>query len=578
MRRYGSIRFLTAALAAGAVLLGSAGTGAALPGAEDGGDDSLVRARVAASEDRHAESIELYLRALDSHPDEVATIARELGLQYTWDDRPGEAERWFRRSLEEDPEDPATLLGLARAIAWQDRHKEALGLYRGVLVEHGGELSDDQDREARQGEADMLSYLDRLEEAEARFDTLLQRHPDALEARLGRARVVNWRGRHREAAALYRDVLETHPGNPEAVMGLALSERWGGSDRTALEVLRAHGENPDARRLLQEILAERRPVLSQEFLHVDDSDDIGIDTWVTRLHVVPGPGTTLRGLFTYRRIDGSGFPVIEADGWEGGGSARLPRALTANAYFRWNHLRSQDRMPSGTGLPGEGKAVRQKFWTYDLWLTARPARFARLDLGASRDYVETPTSVSWEVRRSTLSLGADLTLTNELLGIVQVRRSVYEDLEEENERWDFEVRLRGEKAMPRPGLTFILEPGFSTFSFEKTASDFENSVSAFVSKAYRGYYNPESYRSLGLGAGVRWVPGEHLQAEIFGRLASEKEKNGDAFSAGGGRATVSWIVGNDLNLEASIGSSRSRLDSASGYTRTWFSLGAGYRF
>lgn len=551
-----------------------------LPGAAGGQEperqeDALLEARLAAEADRHEDAIELYHQALDDHPEAEALIAQELAYQYTWNSQLAEAETWFLHSLDLEPNDPATLLGLARVVNWQGRYEEALGIYRRVLEEYDAELSDDQRFEANLGMANMLGNLDRLDEADAVLEGVLKRNPDEIDAMLDHARITNWLGRHQEAAGLYHEILEIDPDNEDAIVGLAQAERWYGRDYLAAELLDDHTDNAEAARILGEIRAEQQPLLRQNFFRSTDSDELEISTWTTSLEGTPTPRITLRGSYIHETLEESGFPRIKVVSWDGGGRARLGSRFEANAYFRWNNLSSDQARPlqdpNGNTLPEAGQPYDEKFWTFDAWGTYYRSEALRFDLGVARGFVETPRAAAWEVKTTSLSLGSDYKIRHDLLLVGSVAWRTYSDIRDDNTRWDVRASVRYNKYLRDRNLGLSVEPEFATWGFDQ------------VLDPNRGYYNPSGYLSLGVTGGARWDWRDKIFVQARARIAAEKERDSGFFSAGGLSGDFAWVVWRTLRLESSLGYSRSRLNAdagsgGAGYSRSWFTLQLGYRF
>ncbi|HYC04052.1 MAG TPA: tetratricopeptide repeat protein [Azospirillaceae bacterium] len=138
-----------------------------------GGIARLIRdAREAAREDRNADSAALFERALAEAP-------------------------WRRDELLREYADQLTYSGRAR---------DALPLYREVLARP--DLAEEERLRARRGEALALSWSRELQGALAAYRSLRKDRPDDLEAVLGEARVLTWLFRYDEARDAYRDLLE----------------------------------------------------------------------------------------------------------------------------------------------------------------------------------------------------------------------------------------------------------------------------------------------------------------------------------------------------------------------------------
>ena len=75
------------------------------------------QARVAASEDHHRESLDLYLHAIAEDSTRAAIVAYELARQYTWAEVTDSALYWFNLFLDANPGDKAVADFLDDALA-----------------------------------------------------------------------------------------------------------------------------------------------------------------------------------------------------------------------------------------------------------------------------------------------------------------------------------------------------------------------------------------------------------------------------------------------------------------------------
>jgi hypothetical protein len=78
-----------------------------------------------------------------------------------------------------------------------------------------------------------LGWMERYEEAETVYRTLLERFPQSSEGRVGLARILLWTLQLDEAEALFREAARRNPGDLRALEGIALARYWMGDWRAA---------------------------------------------------------------------------------------------------------------------------------------------------------------------------------------------------------------------------------------------------------------------------------------------------------------------------------------------------------
>jgi len=98
---------------------------------------------------------------------------------------------------------------------------------------------------------------------------------------------------------------------------------------------------------------------------------------------------------------------------------------------------------------------------------------------------------------------------------------------------------------------FTSTTGFAIFGFSETKDN--------------GYYDPSQYISIYEDLGLDLRFSARVRANIGGRIAEEREDSGDWFTAGSGRASVSWNMWRGLGLTVGGYASQSRLTSREGY-------------
>lgn len=165
----------------------------------------------------------------------------------------------------------SSLLAAARAASAGDLD-EAERIYRRALEQAPESL------EVRQGLAGVLTVQGELSEARRLLDEVVALDPSAVDARIRRARLMRRMGDPGGAVAEYQRVLETHPGLLDVRLALAAARLESGAPAAALDdferilegspeqlearlgrasALAALGRREEARREYEEVLAER---------------------------------------------------------------------------------------------------------------------------------------------------------------------------------------------------------------------------------------------------------------------------------------------------------------------------------
>ncbi len=499
--------------------------------------DALQAARRAAAADRHEVAIRYYLEVVRADTSLASKLGKEIGLQYTWSDKPDSAVIWFRRYLRERPDEIDGMLGLARALSWADRKAESLRLYRRIQ----GRAPESVD--ARVGEARVVSWQDDSAEAEVLYRKILSSYPDNLQARLGLAQVVNWQGRHREARSLYLEILKSDPESEEAVIGLALSERWLGLDWKARERLSGLAENEEACRILGAIERETSPRIRAGYVFSSDSDDLDLH----RVEI-SGSGQIADGALTGAEIARiwmfqDKMPSVKRTDLIARFMKRFNEDWSVNLNLAWSRHSVDRGDPAYMG--GDGF----EFISWDGWLTWTPHRRIRVDFSSNRSAVETPLSVQREILHSGAGAGADFLIRE---GLKAVAGYEYRSYSDDNRRNLIKSSLIW-RLLSSP-FRLELVPGYTCFSFQQWQPN--------------GYYSPDHYHNLGLKLLMEARLRDSARLILEGRGSAEKEDNGDFFSVGTFRAALQWSASKDLDLGAEFFTSNSRVSGEAGYSRT----------
>jgi hypothetical protein len=464
------------------------------------------RARVAAYNDRHAEAIRYYRRAIELYPPLEEELAVELGHQYMWSDKPDSSMIWFRKQLEYDPENIEARNGVARLTSWKDDHGAAEALYNGVL-------EDD---------------------------------PDNIDALLGRAQVVNWSGRNREATWLYSDILERYPGNAEAREGLAQAYYWGGRPDWARDAIADGARTPGLAAIERDIDRDRAPGITYTFDRNKDSDDIERRTHTFRLGVGVADATRVSGEYGLASYTQPARPDVSRDWLAGVLETRFNEyvALTAAAGYQWN---SFDRSALGPETYWQDEF---NLFTFDGYVTFLPHDWTRIDVGVFHGSLQNPDAIFRGISLTELTGGLDLRFNTNTVWITTLETAWYSDV---NNRLGLETRLAWQPFWRIPGFynRFTSTTGFAAFGFSETKDN--------------GYYDPQQYLSCYEDLALEMRFSARVRAAVSGRIALEREDSGDWFTAGSGSASITWAVWRGLGLTVGGYASESRLSTREGY-------------
>jgi Flp pilus assembly protein TadD len=503
---------------------------------QTGQADLLIEAaRVNAWADRHPAAAELYRQAIAAAPQRRYDVLLPLAWQLAWGGRHGEAIPLFREVAQQVPAQKTEALhGLAESLAASKQLLPALDVYRALAA-------DPPDLKARKGEARILLWLERHDEAILRYRAILDTQPSDKEAQIGLARALNYSGRHFEAVIVYAAAVENDPALArDTRTERATALRWAGLEDSALTTL---GDAPgnDSVSLRSRLGQETASHVRAEFESSWDSDDLDIDAlslgWQQRF----GAGRWLDVSARGARIDQYGDQI---DG----------RQLLIKGGTRLGSV------AQGLFWPALTLGVRD----YDGWQTTAwklqgrwlPADFWRIDLEAGNDVVETIEALQNEVTLNQVSASTDWLFAprwRATLGAALLR------FDDDNQRTRLIGRVEHVLMTAQPRVVVGVE-----------GMGFNDSDPAID----RGYYNPETYRELKALARV-----EH---EAYGWLLEARlalgmlwETPGDSSGLYAWELVAARDLAPELRLRLYAGGSDSSAflqGTGSGYTRNY--LGA----
>lgn len=496
--------------------------------------DLLIEAaRVNAWADRHAESAMLYQQAIAAAPTRRADVVLPLAWQLAWGQRHREAIPLFREASANAAHKIEALYGLAESLAATNQLPEALAVYQSLSAQTS-------ELKARKGEARVLLWLDRYDEAIARYRSILMTHPNDKEAQVGLARALNRSGRHFAAVSAYQmaDPDGASLDNDTRIEHVR-ALRWAGLEDVALQTL-GDATGQQAADLRLKLQQETAPHLRAEFESARDSDELDIDAltlgWQQRFAKADVLDVSVRRA----RIEQNGADI-------------QGRQLLARLGTRLGN--------TDTGLfwPALTLGVRD----YDGWQTAAwklqgkwiPKDFWRIDLEAGNETVETLTALNNRVTYNYAAASADwrfMPRWSATLGAAVLR------FDDDNRRTRLVGRIERVMLRDQPRLTLGIE-----------AMGFNDSDPTIA----RGYYNPARYREV-----KAFVRAEH---EAAGWLLGAKLTLGRLDETPGTTSGLySWELSAARDLSSQLqlrvyagGSDSSALSrTGSGYTRDF--LGA----
>jgi len=185
----------------------------------------------------------------------------------------GEAIRDYERLLTLAPGDPDALARLAQLQAWTGNHDKAIVLYREAIAQQPLDLGLESDL------ADVLTWANRLEEAERLYEQVLARDGHHHEALKGLARARLLRGDPASAAAVIDRALELYPKDVDlhAARARMLSQKGqlGGAIRALKRAVQLAPSDPDVLRLLAETYQQKQDWLNAQ------------ETWIRVAQLAP---------------------------------------------------------------------------------------------------------------------------------------------------------------------------------------------------------------------------------------------------------------------------------------------------
>jgi tetratricopeptide (TPR) repeat protein len=513
--------------------------------AEPAAWDIVAEARVAAGEDDHRRSIDLYLTAIEMKPAVLSQVAIELAHQYTWAELPDSAIYWYEYVLLGHPDNFDARLGIGRALAWGDRLEEAVAYYEALLPQSGARRND-----VLVGLAKVKSWQQDEAAAERMYREVLAADPKHHDARLGLAEIMIWSDRPRKAQRIYEEMLAEDPNDEEAIKGLAMAQSAAGRSDVALRTLESGGDELSGER---ESIDSRGAVRnSNTFLFRDNTTDGDYRALVVDVNIMATNLTRLGAEYTVGRMRQDGRPDIARNQIMLPFQQRLSEtlALTLSPGYQWNAF-DPVVVP-----PATAPVDNFDLFVWDAYVTITPVDWVRVDAGNGRQTLTIPQSVFEHVHLTTTTGGLDWRLSQRVVTFLAPSYRTYSD---GNSRFAVGERVEWTPPVRVPideRNEIILYQNLEYMNFEQQLDN--------------GYFNPDSWIQL-LG-GLRWITdiGSRLNLNIAGAMGSEKEEGGDWASTGSFEVEVAWEVGRNSSLRAGFVHSGSRLAAADGFRSTGF--------
>jgi Flp pilus assembly protein TadD len=241
---------------------------------------------------------------------------------------------FYRKRLEDNPEDREALKGLAYQEAQSNQRQAAIQDYRHVL-----EIYPD-DRDSRLELARLLTFDHQYDAALKDYDLLLKQNPQDPAALLGRARISFYRGKLPEAHNAATQAVEKQPNDFSSVFLLASIEHAQHHRRKTLRLLnQAEKLSPgDAQvaSLRNRVLAETRVTLTTTAAYTREigppnqssgrsglpNEDLRMYTYATTIAMDMFPETTSYISFTSAPSDSPPGPLRDSNG------TQIPTGIT----------------------------------------------------------------------------------------------------------------------------------------------------------------------------------------------------------------------------------------------------------
>lgn len=239
------------------------------------------------------------------YPDDKDGLLNRANI-FLSDQKINSARNTFQKLLDIDLAPIDALMGLSYTSLLKGKHKNSLAFAKeGVLKAVELSVAPDLYLRAAINEVNALAINKKFKDAGRKLQVLEESYPDDLQVQLAMARIKVWNKKEKEGLAIYEQLTTLYPESFELEMGKAeayrsLKERNKAINYVAKALEVVHNQ-PDAYRLLQELKAEGRSVLTLDGTR--SSDVGGNDAQEGMLHLETGFGDKHRVFFMYKNRD-----------------------------------------------------------------------------------------------------------------------------------------------------------------------------------------------------------------------------------------------------------------------------------
>lgn len=449
-------------------------------------DAFVGAARQVAGQGRSPEAVVLFERAFTVEPGRRRELLREYAEQVLYAGQPARAIPLFEEVLRrpdltaKDTRDAK--LGLARAFAWSGQQPLAIPVFTDILA------SSPNDVDALVGRGNTLNDITRHKEALVDFEAVLRLQPANVDATRGAATAERSMGLPRRALARIEPLLASGDRHPTTLLIAAQARQEMGRPDLAqsyAEALLARKPGDEtARRLLDQLFQERRPLTTIEAWHARRSDDLSISTFLISHELTFNDGLTKFGpQARAMHFEGGDFPTVDIYSIGIAGRHRFNDFLE----FKSSLFLNVEDEPDDQDVEV----------THETTLSFIPSDVIRLDLNLVRRYPDENTrSIVKDVFADDVGFAVDYTPDNafRISG-----RGIYSHYTDGNERvWgQAEIAKR-----------FSADP-YLWFGLRYTAFDFARVLD-------NGYWNPDRYQSFELSMQLWGTLAEHWTYDFQG--------------------------------------------------------------
>jgi tetratricopeptide (TPR) repeat protein len=178
-------------------------------------------------------------RAVDQDPNDIPSRER-LGTLLLQVGETGRAATQYRFLMDENPDNPRYVLGLAEALRNSGQYDEGAKLVSAALQKQPNDAS------LRVEYARNLLYQRQYAAAKDQYQQVLHWYPSNVDALIGLGKTYSWQGNQQPALEQYQKALVAAPGNYDALVGQGFSLIWSGRQSEAIPMLeRANSRHPE---------------------------------------------------------------------------------------------------------------------------------------------------------------------------------------------------------------------------------------------------------------------------------------------------------------------------------------------